>query len=383
MAATNDPAAAGPTDAAAPGTIGGAAPPGGASDAAGGGDARPWVLIPSYQPDARLVKLVGDLFGLGAFGGVIVVNDGSSPERAKVFDELRGRDRLWVVDHAVNRGKGQALKTGLNHYLLTAPPASSGLLCCDADGQHLAADAAKVAAAGGEAGAFTLGTRSFGSNTPFRSRLGNTLSTFFFTLFTGSYIKDTQTGLRFIPRSEAAYFIGVPYDRFDYEFAALVSYVSDRPGRMRLAPIETVYLEGNASHFRDLKDTITIGGVFVRFFSLSISTAIVDYLVFILAYHLSAQILTSFICARLVSIAYTFTLSRKLVFKSRGGWRRQLIKYVSLVAAFLLVSWYATELLSGILGGYVVLCKAISEASLFVLSFFIQRRFIFSRASSR
>jgi glycosyltransferase involved in cell wall biosynthesis len=343
-------------------------------------DSRPWVLIPSYQPDERLVGLIDGLIGEEAFGGIIVVNDGSAPERAVIFEKLIGKEGVTVLTHAVNRGKGQALKTGLNHYLLAAPKDSSGICCCDADGQHLASNVAKVAAAGAEAGTFALGVRALQAGTPFRSKLGNGITSFLFTLFTGSYLRDTQTGLRFIPRDEAAFFIGVPYDRFDYEFAALVKYVSDYPEKMIQVPIETVYLDGNASsHYRSLKDSVTIGGVFVKFFSLSLSTAVLDYLVFAIAFHFCRNILASFVIARIASIIYNFTLSRELVFKAKTNLAKQLAKYVFLVAAFMLISWSATVFLSGLFGGYVVLCKAISEGGLFFISFFIQKHFIFNR----
>ena len=343
-------------------------------------DTLPWVLIPSYQPDERLLKLVDDLINEKSFGGIIIVNDGSSTDRAEIFEKLPKRSDLTILTHAVNRGKGQALKTGINQFLLSAPPESPGIVCCDADGQHLPANVAKVAAAGAEAGALALGVRALQAGTPFRSKLGNGITSFLFTLFTGSYLRDTQTGLRFIPTGEAGFFMGVPYDRFDYEFAALVKYVSDKPGRMIQVPIETVYLDGNASsHYRSLKDSITIGGVFIKFFSLSLSTALLDYLVFILAFHFSRNILTSFICARVASIIYNFTLSRSLVFKSKANLVLQLLKYLSLVAAFMLISWWLTVLLSGLFGGYVVLAKAISEGGLFFLSFFIQKHLIFTR----
>jgi putative flippase GtrA len=142
-------------------------------------------------------------------------------------------------------------------------------------------------------------------------------------------------------------------------------------------PIETVYIDGNAStHYRALKDSVTIGGVFVKFFSLSISTAVLDYLVFIVALHLSRDTLTSFICARVASVIYNFTMSRNRLFKAKSGVVKQLAIYLGLVAAFTLISWVVTVLLSDLLGGYVVLAKAIAEGGLFFLSFFIQKHLV-------
>ncbi|MDR2367484.1 MAG: bifunctional glycosyltransferase family 2/GtrA family protein [Deltaproteobacteria bacterium] len=339
----------------------------------------PWVLIPAYQPDQKLVDLVDRLAELGAFARILVVNDGSSSDRDGIFESLAARDGdVTVLRHAVNRGKGQALKTGLNHYLLESDPSSTGMVCCDADGQHLAKDVANVAQKGAVDGRFTLGVRTFGPEVPFRSKLGNTITSVLFGLFTGYRLGDTQTGLRFFPRDKVGFFIQVPYDRFDYEFCTLVRITNEYPNSILQVPIETVYFEGNAgSHYRTIKDSITIGSIFFRFFFTSILTTLIDYVVFALVYFNTNNILLSFIFARIASIIYNFTASRYYVFKVATDFVKQITKYLTLVAMFMLISWGITELFFHLFGGYVILIKAISEASLFFLSWFIQRRFIF------
>jgi putative flippase GtrA len=151
------------------------------------------------------------------------------------------------------------------------------------------------------------------------------------------------------------------------------------PGQTIQVPIETVYLDANASsHYRSIRDSLTIGAIFVKFFFLSISTTVLDYLVFSLAYYHTREILCSFVIARIASILYNFSLSRYLVFKVKTNLAKQLAKYVVLVAAFMCLSWGLTELLFRLFGLYVVLGKLMSEAGLFLLSWFVQRRFIFT-----
>ena len=72
------------------------------------------ILIPSLNPDDRLTSLVDELLA-NDFKNIIVVNDGSSNEYSKYFDELEGK--ALILYHAVNLGKGRALKTGFNEYL--------------------------------------------------------------------------------------------------------------------------------------------------------------------------------------------------------------------------------------------------------------------------
>ncbi|MDR2387944.1 MAG: bifunctional glycosyltransferase family 2/GtrA family protein [Deltaproteobacteria bacterium] len=339
----------------------------------------PWVLIPSYQGDQRLLDLVDGLIDLKAFSRIIVVNDGSSSDRDPIFESLEARsDEVTVLRHAVNRGKGQALKTGLNHYLLAADPQSKGLVCCDADGQHLPKDVAKVANKGAEANQFTLGVRVFGANTPFRSKFGNTLTSLLFGLFTGFRLGDTQTGLRFIPWDLVPFCLRIPYDRFDYEFATLVQLTNQTSNSILQVPIETVYINENASsHYRALKDSVTIGAIFFKFFFSSITTTILDYIVFAIVYFKTGNILLAFILARLASIIYNFSISRFFVFKVKANFFKQLGKYLALVTAFMLISWAITELFFKLFGGYVILTKLIAEGGLFFISWFIQKRFIF------
>jgi len=103
------------------------------------------VLIPAWQPGERLAALMTDLSPLG-FGAVIVVNDGSDERCSTLFGWLAQLPHVHVLQHAVNLGKGRALKTGIN-YFLTEMHDMDGLVTADADGQHTAADIARIALA--------------------------------------------------------------------------------------------------------------------------------------------------------------------------------------------------------------------------------------------
>ena len=51
--------------------------------------ARPWVLIPAYQPDEKLFKTAKELVEADYFARILVVNDGSSPQSDPVFQALK------------------------------------------------------------------------------------------------------------------------------------------------------------------------------------------------------------------------------------------------------------------------------------------------------
>lgn len=71
------------------------------------------VLIPSLNPDKELIKYVKKLINSDNNIEVIVVNDGSRKELKSIFDEIEKIKRCVVLTHAVNLGKGRALKMDL------------------------------------------------------------------------------------------------------------------------------------------------------------------------------------------------------------------------------------------------------------------------------
>src|ERR1700733_7900602 len=172
------------------------------------------VLIPAYQPNAALIELVRDLLARGV-PSIEVVDDGSGPEYRWVFDELELLAPVHILRHAVNLGKGAALKTGMNH-ILAEEPGLTGIVTADADGQHHSADVVGVCERFAESpDALVLGARSFDgaptqSKVPLRSRFGNVLTRRAMHMLVGQNLTDTQTGLRAIPRALVLRLLKVP-----------------------------------------------------------------------------------------------------------------------------------------------------------------------------
>ncbi len=206
------------------------------------------ILIPAYEPNERLLALLAEL--KPHFRRLILVDDGSSPKTAPIFEQARGMVDVFLR-HEQNRGKGAAIKTGLSALEPDEP-----VLTVDADGQHVKEDILAVAeAAASHPETFVLGVRKFDSKVPLRSRFGNWWTRIFFFLLTGFYVKDTQTGLRVIPPSLRERIRTLPGDRYEYEMVMLAD-ARHHPNRPIQVPIQTIYIDGNAqSHFRPLKDT--------------------------------------------------------------------------------------------------------------------------------
>ncbi|MFR5870007.1 MAG: glycosyltransferase, partial [Acutalibacteraceae bacterium] len=99
------------------------------------------VLIPSLNPDEKLIRLLEGLHELD-IRDILLVDDGSKPETKHYFEQARQMG-CRVVTHAVNLGKGRALKTGFNAFLNLFPD-RPGVVMADADGQHSPQDILKV-----------------------------------------------------------------------------------------------------------------------------------------------------------------------------------------------------------------------------------------------
>ena len=74
------------------------------------------IIIPSYEPDEKLLQLLSDLKEKG-FSKIVIVDDGSGKEYQHFFEKAQEKFGCFVMHHAVNLGKGRALKTAFDFVL--------------------------------------------------------------------------------------------------------------------------------------------------------------------------------------------------------------------------------------------------------------------------
>jgi len=341
------------------------------------------VLIPAYNPDRRLLTFIDRLVALKRFHFVVVVDDGSRSECRPIFDALESRPRVVVLRHAMNLGKGAALKMGLNH-IAWAFPECDGVVTADSDGQHLPEDVIRVADCLEDAPySLILGVRKFREGVPWRSRLGNVITKYLFWGLMGTKLSDTQSGLRGIPRRLVMELIPLKSNGYEFELEMLVMCKHEHI-QVAECPIATVYLEHNqSSHFNPLIDSLKIYWVLLRFMMTSLMTAAVDYLVFLLTYQAVQSILFSQICARFVATGINFLLVSQVVFLSKERTQKTLPKYIALVAGMGLISYLLIQAGMQALGLSLLNAKIASELILYLLNFTIQRDFIFTGSQDR
>ncbi|MBX3099613.1 MAG: GtrA family protein [Salinibacterium sp.] len=336
------------------------------------------ILIPAYEPDARLTDLVLELQAANPSAGILVVDDGSGPHFAHVFAATDAAGAT-VIGYGVNRGKGHALKLGLRFIQKHFP--GQDIVCADSDGQHTVTDILRIAARVREAdGAMILGGRRFTGMVPARSRLGNTVSRQAFRLATGVPIHDTQTGLRGYPAGMIDWLLSVKGNRFEYELNLLLR---SRAAGIAIdeVEIETVYLEHNASsHFRPIVDSVKVFTPLLAYLASSLGAFVIDAVGLVVLFALTNSLFVSVVGARLVSASVNFLVNRHAVFHGeRGSFRRDLLRYLALAGALLASSYVWLYVLTQ-WGTPLVVAKLITDVTLYIISFKVQRRFVFAKA---
>ncbi|WP_263409945.1 bifunctional glycosyltransferase family 2/GtrA family protein [Terriglobus tenax] len=339
------------------------------------------LIIPAWQPSEQLVPLVRRLGEFG-FGAIVLVDDGSDAAAEQVFAALQALSRVHVLTHAVNLGKGRALKTAFN-YVLTSLPEIEAVVTADADGQHRPEDIAKVADAILKIPDRTvLGVRAFSGDVPLRSRWGNALTKKIFRFLTGVNVSDTQTGLRGFSRKLVPELLTLDGERYEYEMTVLASLC--RQGSIPFeVPIETVYIEGNrSSHFDPVRDSMRIYFVLVRFYVSSLIAAGIDFIGFTAAFSVTHSIGISVAVGRLSSLV-NFALNKKFVFHSSASVKGTIWRYYVLAAAIAGVSYLLIRSVHQYLGWNVIAIKLVVDVLLSLVSFSVQRTFVFRRNKER
>ena len=340
------------------------------------------VVIPAFNPSTDLVGLVRYLAGT-EIRHMIVVNDGSAASCDGIFREISSMSKVTVRRHAVNLGKGAALKTALNHAYLEMPDAV-GVVTADADGQHLPEDVLKVAGVlCGNPDRLVLGSRGFDRDVPLRSRFGNTITRHIFRFLVGKKLTDTQSGLRGIPMEMVPTLLRIESNGYEFELDMLIACKREDRGILEQR-IATVYLNRNrSSHFNPLIDSMKIYFTLFRFMMSSVLTAVIDYIVFLLVFTIGSNILLSQAAARFVALMFNYAVNRRLVFLSKQQHGDVFPKYVMLVIVSGLVSYSIIKLLLMLFPLQVAVAKLISEGIIYFGNFAVQRDFIFKGGRGR
>ena len=333
-----------------------------------------YIIIPSYEPDYRLVDLVEEV-QTKTSARIIVVNDGSGPSYQHFFELLEESGTI-LIEHSRNKGKGAALKTAFN-YIKEHSLEKETIITIDSDGQHLVKDMLSVEQESKKhPEAIILGARSFVGDVPFRSRFGNKVTAILFRFAVGQKVTDTQTGLRAFSTDHLDWLLNLDGERFEYEFNMLLeAKAANYP--IKEVPIETIYLEENeSSHFRPIQDSIRIYAPFLKFIGSSVASSLVDIAGLLVLMAFTKNLLLSVVVSRVISSAVQCYLNANVVFNKTTTPLKSVVRYASLVVILLCCNYLLLNTLVKIGIGLLV-AKIVTEGILFLLSYRVQKTVVF------
>lgn len=156
-----------------------------------------WVVVPAYNEASAIAATLDRLLPWAK--NVVVVDDGSRDDTAATV----ARFPVWLLRHAINRGQGAALKTGIDFALARG---ATAVVTFDSDGQHDPAEIPAVVAPvlAGDADA-ALGSRFLGSavGIPFTRLAVLKLGVLFTRVVSRVAVTDAHNGFRAFSRAAA------------------------------------------------------------------------------------------------------------------------------------------------------------------------------------
>lgn len=346
-------------------------------------------VIPSLNPDDKMPQYVKELIDEGA-SNILVVDDGSKKELKYHFNKIKEYKEVIVLEHKVNKGKGRALKTAFE-YILNNMVDIKAVVTADADGQHATGDTIQTGLKVIETNEVVFGTRNFDEDiVPTRSRFGNKTTTAVFKFLYGKKVNDTQTGLRGLPIDFLNDCLSIEGERFEYEIGMLIKIVEQKREIVEL-PIKTIYYDSNReTHFDTFIDSYKVYkimcGQFVKFAVVGILSFVIDIIIYTLLFNLAfnnkeyrVAILLSTVLARIISSLFNFFMNKEKVFESNNKTNKTMIKYYILAVLQMFVSWLLVSVIFSKISANTSIIKIFVDFVLFLISFQIQKRFIFNK----
>lgn len=327
-------------------------------------------LIPAYNPDDKLIKLINDI-KKESFD-IVVIDDGSNKSSSEIFKKIDSD--CHILHHKVNKGKGEGIKTGLRY--IKENYKEYIVVTMDCDGQHLIEDAIKLCKYNeNHLNTLCLGSRRFDNHVPLRSKIGNTITRRVFAFTTGTKIYDTQTGLRSFSHKLVDTMLEINGERFEYEINVLLE-ASKRKIPIKEIEIKTIYINNNSSsHFNTITDSFKVYKKIIKFSIISISSFFIDFILYTV-FSIFLNYAIANIIARIISASYNFLMNKNIVFKYQKNYVKALLKYTLLALTILSLNLIILSLFIN-LGINKYIAKIIVELILFIVSYTLQDNYIF------
>ncbi len=211
---------------------------------------RAYVVVPAFNEGAAIRDVLAEL--VREYPNVVVVDDGSTdgtPDAARAVAP-------HVLRHALNRGQGAALQTGVEFALRRG---AEYVVTFDADGQHRVEDIpALLEPLAGGACDVTLGSRFLGmkSQMPLSRRLLLRMAVLFTRIMSRLPITDAHNGLRAFTRA-AAERLDISMDRMEHA-SEVLDIIRRCRLRFREVPVQIRYTDYSLGKGQSARDALRV-----------------------------------------------------------------------------------------------------------------------------
>jgi glycosyltransferase involved in cell wall biosynthesis len=214
-------------------------------DRSSSNDIKILILIPAYNAGRYLKELVDRVRKAVEKADILIINDGSTDETSTILPSLNALN----LTNSANMGKGFALNRGFDFAVRNS---YNYIITIDADLQHLPEELPRFTNFSEQADIF-MGTRRMSlSHMPFLRWVTNNLTSLIISIFSGTRIRDTQSGYRMIT-VDTLRRLRVKSRRYDFE-SEMLFQAGALGVRIAEVPISTVY-EGSHSYINPLVDS--------------------------------------------------------------------------------------------------------------------------------
>lgn len=218
---------------------------------AGTREVRNCALIPAYNEEKNIKEVVQKVKKLKILP--IVIDDNSKD----CTYEIAKKAGALVLKQPSNKGKGEAIKTGIEHVLKKLPKVKNFVLI-DADMQYNPKEAPKFLEVLEKTDAdIVIGYRDW-STVPSRHRIGNFVWRVSFNLLFGTKLKDTNCGIMAIKKNAAKKIVNALYGGYIIE-NSILSYAVKKNLKIEQVPVTVKYKSKS-----DVKRGVRmVGGIFL------------------------------------------------------------------------------------------------------------------------
>ena len=169
-----------------------------------------WIVIPAYNESTVIASIILEIQKSG-YHNILVIDDGSSDDTQT---KARAMSGVIALKHLINRGKGAAVKTGIE---AAKKLGAKKVITIDGDGQHNPADIKSMLELLNKGYDVVLGSRLKNcADMPKYKILHNHIGNLLVWILYGLWVTDSQSGFRAYSH-KALHTIDTKTDRYEYD----------------------------------------------------------------------------------------------------------------------------------------------------------------------